>query len=126
MVTPPPIVASTMRCSQCGYDLTGAIVGGVCPECGMSVAESIGRMTQGVKSCGAATACMVLGICSIAVCMLCGPVAIFLYYKAVKQINTGGYSDSSRTMAKAGLIMGIIGTCIVGVYALLFGLGALM
>jgi hypothetical protein len=122
----PPIVASSMRCAQCGYDLTGAMIGGYCSECGLSVAETIRRQSIGLQSSGRATACMVVGILSIALCMILGPVAIVLYYKAMAQINTGGYSESSRTMAKAGLIMGIIGTCIGALYAIIFAIGISM
>ena len=122
-ITPPPVVASTVRCAQCGYDLTGATVGGTCSECGLSVAESIRRQTMGPQTSGYATACMVVGILSIAACMVLGPVAIILYYRARAQMATGGYSEGSRAMAKAGFIMGIIGTCIIGLYGLLIGFG---
>ncbi len=30
-----------LRCARCGYDLQGTSVGGNCPECGQSVAQSI-------------------------------------------------------------------------------------
>lgn len=53
---------------------------------------------------------MVLGIISLVACALLGPIAIFAYYSAKKEMAVGGYSKSSHTMAKAGLIMGIIST----------------
>ena len=123
MQNAPPITPTSMRCAQCGYDLSGAAIGGVCAECGLSVAETIRRQTQGTKSSGKATTCMVIGIISVAVCMPLGPIAIVLYFGAMKELSQGGFSDSSRTMAKAGLIMGIIGTCITGMYALILVLG---
>ena len=89
----------------------------------MSVAATIQSRSYGTKSCGKATACMVLGIVSIAACMLCGPVAIFLYYLAKAEMDRGGYSESSRTMAKAGLITGIIGTGILALYGFILLLG---
>lgn len=125
-ITPPPMVSSAVRCAQCGYDLTGATIGGYCSECGLSVAESIRRQTGGTQTSGLATACLVVGILSIVACPLLGPVAIILYYSARSQMGAGGFSESSHTLAKAGLIMGIIGTCIIGVYALLFGFAGLM
>src|SRR5262245_34223730 len=32
---------ATIRCAQCGYDLTGSTIGKECPECGLPVAASI-------------------------------------------------------------------------------------
>ncbi len=32
---------STIRCAQCGYDLTGSSIGAQCPECGHAVLSSI-------------------------------------------------------------------------------------
>ena len=123
MQNAPPITPTSMRCAQCGYDLSGAAIGGVCAECGLSVAETIRRQTQGLRSSGVATTCMVLGILSIAVCMPLGPVAIIWYFRAMKEIGQGGYNDGSRSMAKAGLIMGIIGTAIIALYAVIVLLG---
>ena len=126
MQNAPPITPTFMRCAQCGYDLTGAAIGGVCAECGLAVAETIRRQTQGAKSSGVATTCLVLGILSVAVCMPLGPIAIFWYFRAMKDIGQGGYSEGSKSMAKAGLITGIIGTVITLLYAAIAGLGILL
>ena len=51
---------------------------------------------------------MILGILSLVVCGILGPVAIILYVTASREMAHGGYSKASRTVARAGLIMGII------------------
>jgi len=64
---------------------------------------------------------MILGILSLILCAVLGPVAIFSYYTAKKEMAIGGYSKSSHSMAKAGLIMGIISTLfLVGGILLMF------
>lgn len=107
---PPPIQDARIECVSCGYNLTGVTIGSVCPECGTPVDESILRRRETERTCGAATASMVLGILSLAVCAPLGIVALILYGIAIREIDRGGYSKSARTFAKAGLIMGIIGT----------------
>lgn len=115
----PPISPSFVRCIRCGYDLTGAMIGGMCSECGLPVEQSL-RARDGSQSCGSATACLILGILSLTVCGLLGPVAIGLYYSAKGQLARGGFSSSSRTSAKVGLILGIIGTVLTVLYIGLF------
>jgi hypothetical protein len=118
------ISGTGFQCSRCAYDLSGTPVGGSCPECGQRVEQSL-RAGAGQRSSGRAVACMVLGILSLAVCAVFGPVAIFYYFSAMNEIEQGGYSGGARSMAKAGLIMGIISTAI-GAVAGLFLLGGLV
>ncbi len=35
------ISETTVRCSGCGYNLTGAVIGGRCPECGVPVEHAL-------------------------------------------------------------------------------------
>ena len=119
---PGPIEATSVFCVQCGYNLTGVAIGSTCPECGRTVAPSFhGQM---LPTSGKAVASMVLGICSIVGCMfygvpalVCGPLAIIFAKQANGQVRRGEAGESSRGMALAGLICGIIGLCL----ALLFG-----
>lgn len=107
----PHIAASSFRCVSCGYDLTGTAVGGECPECGMNVADSLRAGTEKLQTSGKAKTCMIMGILSLVIFgPVFGPIAIIYYFAAKKQLKTGAYSDASRTMAKAGLVMGIIAT----------------
>lgn len=34
---------SRLECANCGYNLTGAMIGSVCPECGAAIEESLRR-----------------------------------------------------------------------------------
>ena len=64
---------------------------------------------------------MVLGIVSIVVCMPVGIVAVALYPRAKREVLEGGYGNGSLTMAKAGLITGIIAIAITVLYVFIFG-----
>lgn len=71
---------------------------------------------------------LVLGILSITCCgFLAGIPAIFLGRAELQSIAEGKIPESNRTIAKVGMILGIIGTvisCLVAlVYAVLFALG---
>lgn len=126
MSNAPPITPTTVTCIGCGYDLSGTAIGATCPECGMAVATSLQPRLAGERSNSTATTCFVLGLVSLAVgCLILGPIAVALYYKARAEFNRGGYSSSSQTLAKAGLVLGIISTCILGVYAAILVLAGL-
>ena len=118
---PLPLVSETnYRCAGCGYDISGSALGGACPECGRAVSDSL-RMATRSDTCGMVVTVMVLGIVSLVACMPLGVVAIALYPKAKREILEGGYGHSSLTMAKAGLITGIVALAITGLYVLFIG-----
>ncbi len=111
-----PVRPTNILCIRCGYDLTGTALGGVCPECGTAVEQSLPLLTSNSPSNRLApntVACLVLGILSLTVCGLLGPVAIGLYYSVESNCRHGKYSRSSMAMAKAGLICGIISTVLL-------------
>ena len=83
----PMISSAEFQCIGCGYDLSGTPVGGTCPECGEPVATSL-RAVDGTRACSTATTSMVMGILSLVLCQVFGPVAIILYFSAMKQINS--------------------------------------
>jgi len=93
-----PIDSTEFRCAQCGYDVSGSVVGGTCPECGKPVGDSLREFAKGDKSSGSATAAMVLGILSLTACPMLGPIAIFAATSAKKDMAVGGYSGGSHTM----------------------------
>jgi hypothetical protein len=39
-----------MKCAQCGYSLVGLDAGGVCPECGLAIAASLGPRIRAPES----------------------------------------------------------------------------
>jgi len=114
---PTSVTESKLTCVGCGYNLTGVSIGSVCPECGRAVEDSIGAR-QADQTSSAAITCLVLGICSLAVMPLLGPLAIIYYYRAKREIETGFYSSGSWTMAKAGLILGVIATALIALVVL--------
>lgn len=122
MTQPPPIQASGVTCVTCGYNLTGAAIGGKCPECGMLIETSIQRRLSAPTS-KAALWSMVIGIVSLTVCIVLGPISIVLYFTARKSIQAGLCSTSSSGMATAGLVLGIISTVMTVGMTLLFAFG---
>lgn len=122
------LTATTVFCVQCGYNLTGVAIGANCPECGRVVAPSF--HSQMLPTSGKAITSMVLGICSIPMCvlygvpaMICGVLAIIFSRIAKAQIQQGEAGANSKGMATAGMICGIIGLglglvyiCIVGAF----------
>ena len=62
---------------------------------------------------GGATAALVLGILSLVLCPLCGPVAWGLGRKAEQEIDRSGGHLGGRGLATAGKILGIIGTVLI-------------
>lgn len=123
---PPPgqVTESTIHCTGCGYDLSGSALGGYCPECGRSVGESLPRATALTNTPGSVS-CMVFGILSLAICAICGPLAIVQYFQVRRADDPRFHNPGSLTMAKAGLIMGMISTAILLLGAALVFLGNL-
>jgi hypothetical protein len=73
------------------------------------VAQSIRGNVEGRETAPDAKHCLILGAVSLAMCgPVCGPLAIFYWFRAKEQLRMGQYSDGSRTMATAGLVMGIV------------------
>jgi len=116
--------SANVACLRCGYDLTGITIGSACPECGAPVTPAF--QSAMMPTSGKAIASLVLGICSIVTCMLygipaivCGVLAIVFYKKASYQISAGERTLQSRSMAKAGLICGIVGLCLGMTYLII-------
>jgi hypothetical protein len=71
-----------------------------------------------------ATTALVLGIISLVCCALCGPIAWYLGNKELKAIRAGVSPIGGEGFAKAGMILGIIGTVLLAVWLIwvvLFG-----
>ena len=115
---------ASVRCPNCGYNLTGVRLGSSCPECNLVIGR--GALGGGHQpTSGYAVASLVLGICSITIgcgtygvlSAICGPLALVYASKAGKQIRAGGVSASSGGLKTAGFVTGLIGT-IVGAIAM--------
>lgn len=121
-----PIVRDASRprvpCARCGYDIAGQRLGDPCPECGEPVRQF---PLDARTNSGMAVASMILGIVSVIGCMaygvlsiICGPLAIWFSIKAKRAIREDRAARSSGGMATAGLVCGIVGTVIGGLYFL--------
>lgn len=60
------------------------------------------------------TAILVLGICSLVVCQLLGPVAWIMGNSALREIDANPAAYANRSSVQAGRICGIIATVILG------------
>lgn len=109
--SPPPIMPTQLYCSACGYNLSGAAIGGACPKCGLYVSDSL-YFNRPLRTSGMAIACMVTGILSIMLCPLVGIIALILCVFAMNDIKSGGYGGGSKGMAITGLVTGLIGLAI--------------
>lgn len=56
------------------------------------------------------TLVLVLGILSVTLMQLLGPVAWVLGHRALREIDTSGRAYANRSSIQAGMILGIIGT----------------
>ncbi|MGV9414252.1 DUF4190 domain-containing protein [Nocardia sp. NPDC003693] len=68
-----------------------------------------------------ATTVMVLGILSLVLCQLLGPVAWIMGAKARREIDYSGGQIGGRGNVQVGYICGIISTCIMGLFILGYG-----
>lgn len=119
--------ATGVACHRCGYNLTGAVIGGACPECGQVIElSSVG----GVPASGYAIATLVLGIVSAtfntAGCMCggpliglpCGVLGLVFGVLARRQIESGQLvGPGSAGMTRAGVICSVVGLA----FSLLWG-----
>jgi uncharacterized Tic20 family protein len=119
---PRPVQPSSYTCNRCGYDLSGSVVGGGCPECGTPVSESLRLSPQQQRSGNNTNALlsMILGIVGITACGLLGPFAIWLYYRAKEDVRLGIAPPGSMGMAKAGLVLGWVSTILTVLVVLLY------
>lgn len=99
-------------CNNCGCELHGLSIGQPCTNCQVPV----GSASNSLKTSGMAITSMILGICSIPVCMcygipsiILGVIGLVFASLAGKDIRSGGFSDSSKGMTTAGKICSWVG-----------------
>lgn len=109
--TPEIVDVSQVSCLQCGYNLTGAVIGGKCPECGARIEDSLTPSAQPRTSATAITS-LVLGILGVLLCGLVAPIAIVLGVMGLREAQRGECAPPSRGLAIAGLVLGVVGTLV--------------
>ncbi|MEX0655394.1 MAG: hypothetical protein WD534_12405 [Phycisphaeraceae bacterium] len=62
MADKPTISATELKCADCGYDLRGLTTDGHCPECGLSIVESLTTRRSFTRHQLAVLACRVLAL----------------------------------------------------------------
>jgi len=62
-----------------------------------------------------ATTSLVLGILSLVICSILGPVALVMGRKAVKEIDASGGELGGRGQAQVGWILGLIATILLAI-----------
>jgi len=117
--------ADGLVCGGCGYPREGAVSPN-CPECGSHISSTSLASSGGGATNGMAVTSMVMGICSLALCIFYGiftiilaPMGIIFGHIARRQIRNGGYSPSSNGFALTGLICSYIGLGLVLATALM-------
>ena len=73
-----------------------------------------------------AVASLVLGVLSLVVCPLCGPIAWSLGHNAEREVDASGGTLSGRGIATAGKILGIVATVLLAAIVLFFVIGILI
>lgn len=105
-------------CSNCGYDLSATFAGDKCPECGLDVALMIAPVPK--KTSSWATASLIMGVASFFV-FFTAPLAIYFAVLARRDVAAGKADHSSKTLANAGQVCGIVAIVLFGL-AMLFQL----
>jgi|ERR1700681_3815479 len=82
----------------------------------MSVASPPPPQVQQQPVSTQATTALVLGILGVMCCGLMAPIAWYLGNQELKAIQTGSSSASGEGIAKAGMILGIVGTIFLGLW----------
>ncbi|MEM9415282.1 MAG: DUF4190 domain-containing protein [Planctomycetota bacterium] len=107
------------NCMTCGYDLTGAVIGGACPECGSHINP---KLMSSAPTNGMAITSLVMGILSFVVFPVpFAPMGVIFGHIAKNQIRSGRYSQASSGLATAGLICSyiILGLGLLGILILI-------
>jgi hypothetical protein len=77
----------------------------------------------GPQTPGAATAALILGICSVVLCPLCGPFAIFYGIRSRRDIDASQGRLTGRGLGLAGIILGWIGIAFIVAFIALIVIG---
>ena len=106
----PDLKVSELRCVTCGYNLTGATIGGACPECGEAIEHTIAALREPKRYKSVASACFWCGLISVA------PFAFFLFPVVVAffvlthiNVRKGIEPRTSLVRANIGFMFSLMG-----------------
>lgn len=118
-----------ITCQTCGHSNTPGAV--FCSQCATNLRAGTGfvdatyRPTYGYHYPTRGTTILVLGILSLVVCSIMGPIAWIMGNEDLRQIDAGNASPEERGTIVAGRICGIIATVlmILSLFFILFIFG---
>ena len=106
---PGVIQPARLRCTACGYDMTGLTLAGRCPECGQTVQRSMREQAAAASELsGMAVASVVFGAIALGTAGCLAPVAFILGGMALQETKRGRTSKASRTLAQVGIGLGML------------------
>jgi hypothetical protein len=116
-----------ITCQTCGHTNTPGAV--FCSQCATNLRAGSGFVNATYSAAGGAyhyatrgTTVLVLGILSIVVCSVMGPIAWVMGNEDLRQIDAGNASPQERGTVQAGRILGMIATIlmIVSIFFVIF------
>jgi hypothetical protein len=112
---------SDLKCAGCGYNLTGATIGGRCPECGTTVEESL--TARGAVRASNLPSASYVGpvLATIFCCLIGGVVAIVYTSKANTAAGLGNDLEYRAAMRRRGwwLAVSVVAGFLLGFLAIL-------
>ena len=109
--SPSRVKPTGFSCTACGYNLSGTTIGGICPECGVLVEHSLRKATATPRTSGHAITSLVLGILSLVLCALIGPIErIRERYRAWENCGVTGLTVFSSQPEGMELLAELAGT----------------
>lgn len=75
---------------------------------------------SGFKESGRGGMILALGVLSLVICAILGPIAWYMGREDLRKIEAGTMDDRDRPLVQGGMICGIIGTVILAAGAVFF------
>jgi predicted RNA-binding Zn-ribbon protein involved in translation (DUF1610 family) len=106
----PSLKVSELRCVTCGYNLTGATIGGACPECGEAIEQTIAELREPKTYKSVASACFWCGLISVLpLAWFLIPVVVVFFVHTHINVRKGIEPRLSLVRANIGFMFSLIG-----------------
>jgi hypothetical protein len=114
-------VPSAVFCSQCATNITGQATGGVRynPHAHAPPAQQYGGYGAGYILPSRASTILTLGILSLVVCGILGPIAWAMGTEELRRIDAGETDPTQRGSVTAGRVCGIIASAFMIVWVVI-------